>query len=48
MGKESLTFSDIAIEKHKSYHYKSPIFSKDVDTENVLVSHMICILCILW
>ena len=28
MSKEILTFGDIEIEKHKFYHYKSPIFKK--------------------
>ena len=26
MGREILIFGDIEIEKHKSFHYKSPIF----------------------
>ena len=29
---------NIEIEKHPFYHYKSPIFLDDVDTENILVS----------
>ena len=41
MGKEILPFSDIEIEKSKFYHHKSPIFLKDIDTENVLVSKKI-------
>ena len=28
MCKEMLTFDDIEIEKHKFYHYKSPIFKR--------------------
>ena len=35
MGKE--TFGDVEIEKNKFYRYKSTTFSKDVDTENVLL-----------
>ena len=41
MGKEILTFSDIEIEKNKLYHYKSPIFLKDVDVKKVFVSSKI-------
>ena len=40
-GKEILTFGDIEIEKNKFYHYKSPIFLKDVDIEKALVSNKI-------
>ena len=39
MGKEILMFGDIEIKKHKLYRYKSPIFSEDVDIDNVLVSN---------
>ena len=31
MGKESLTFGDIEIEKHEFYRDKSPIFLENVD-----------------
>ena len=41
MGKKTLTFSDIEIEKHKFYRCNSPIFLKDVSTKNVLVSKKI-------
>ena len=41
MGKEIITFGDIKVEKHKSYHYQSPIFLEDVDIDNVLVSNKI-------
>ena len=40
MGEEVLTLGDIEIRK-KFYHYKSPIFLKDVDIEKVLVSNKI-------
>ena len=36
MGKGILTFRDVDIEKNQFYHYKSPIFLKNVDTEKVL------------
>ena len=36
MGKGILTFGDVDIEKNQLYHYKSPIFLKNVDTEKVL------------
>ena len=38
MGKKILAFGDIEIEKNKFYRHKTPIFLKDVDIENVLVS----------
>ena len=38
MGKWILISSNIETEKHPFYHYKSPIFLDDVDTENILVS----------
>ena len=38
MGKEMLTFRDTKFEKKKFYHHRSPIFSKDLDIEKVLVS----------
>ena len=38
MGKETLTFGNIEIQKNIFYRYKSPIFKKDVDIEKVLVS----------
>ena len=37
ISKDILTFSDINIENHKSYHQKSPIFSEDVDIENISI-----------
>ena len=37
MGKETLTFGNIEIEKNNFYHHKTPIFWGDVDTEKVLV-----------
>ena len=30
MSKEILTFGDIEIVKHQSYHYKNPIFLEDI------------------
>ena len=36
MGKEILTFGDVDIEINQFYHYKSPIFKKNVDIEKVL------------
>ena len=39
MGKETLTFGDIKIEKYKFYYHKTPILLKDVDIEKVLVSN---------
>ena len=41
LSKEILTFGDIEIEKHKFHCHKSPIFLKDVDIENVLISKKI-------
>ena len=41
MGKEILTFGDIAIEKDKFYRYKSPISLEDVDINNISVSNKI-------
>ena len=38
MVEEIITFDDIEIEKHEFHRYKNPIFSEDVDIENVLVS----------
>ena len=38
MGKETLTFGDIEIEKNKFYHNKTPIFLKDIDIEKVVSS----------
>ena len=35
MGKETLTLGNIEIEENRLYHYKSPIFKKDVDILNV-------------
>ena len=40
ISKEIITFGDIKIEK-KNFRYKSPIFLKDVDIEEVLVSNKI-------
>ena len=36
-----MLFDDIEIEKHKFYHYKSPIFLEYVDINKVLVSNKI-------
>ena len=41
MGQEILTSGDIKIEKYKFYPHKTPIFLKDLDIENVLVSNKI-------
>ena len=41
MGKETLTFGDIEIEKNKFYSHKSPVPVSDIDIENVLVSKKI-------
>ena len=41
MGKEILTFGDIEIEKNKFYRNKTPIFSKGVDIDKVLLSNTI-------
>ena len=41
MDKEILQFGFIEIESHKFYRYKSLIFLKNVDIENVLVSDRI-------
>ena len=41
MGKETLTFGDIEIEKNKFDSYKSPCPLRDVDIEKVLVSNKI-------
>ena len=41
MGKEILTFGDFEIEKHKFYWYKSLIFCKGADIENLSVSNKI-------
>ena len=41
MGKEILKFCNIEIEEDKLYRYKNPIFLKDVDTNNILVSNKI-------
>ena len=30
MGKETITFSDIEVEKHKFHQYKNPILAYDV------------------
>ena len=38
MGEEILMFGDIEIEKNKFYCHKTPILSRDVDIEKVLVS----------
>ena len=39
MVKEILTSGDIEIKKNKFYRNKTPIFLKDVDIEEVLVSN---------
>ena len=41
MGKEILTFSDIAIEKNKFSSHKILITLRDTDIEKVLVSNKI-------
>ena len=41
MGKDILTVGDNEIETNKFYHHKTPIFSKDVDIEKLLVSNKI-------
>ena len=37
MGKQTLTFGDIEIEKYKFYRYKSPALLRSLDIEKVLV-----------
>ena len=41
MVEEIITVGDLEIEKHKLHRYKSPIFLKDVDINNVVVSNKI-------
>ena len=41
MGKETLTFGNIEIEKNKFYRWNTPIILKNVDIEKVLVSNKI-------
>ena len=41
MGKETLTFHNIEIEKNKFYCNKTPISLEDVDIEKVLASNKI-------
>ena len=41
MGKQSLTFRDIEIEKNKFYRHKTPISLRHVDIEKVLASDKI-------
>ena len=41
MGKEIKTFSDIEIEKIEFYRYKTPIFYKNVDIDNITLSNKI-------
>ena len=41
MGKEIWTFGDIEVEKNKFYHNKTPIFSKNVDIDEVLACNKI-------
>ena len=41
MGKEIITPADNEIEKHKFQYYKNPIFSEDVNIDNVLLSNKI-------
>ena len=41
MGREILTFDNIEIEKNKFYQNKTPIFLRNLDIEEVLVSHKI-------
>ena len=45
MGKETLTFGNIEIEKNNFYHHKTPIFWGDVDTEKVLVLSTLLVTC---
>ena len=41
MGKETLTFGNIEIEKKKNYRNKTTTFLKDIDIEELLVSNKI-------
>ena len=41
MGKETLTFGHIEIEKNRFYRHKTPVLLKDVDIEKVLISKKI-------
>ena len=41
MGKEILTFGDTEVEKYEFYCHTRPIFLKDVDIEELLVSKKI-------
>ena len=36
-----MIFGDIEIKKYKFYHYKSPIFFKGIDIDNISVSNKI-------
>ena len=35
MGKEIITFGDLAIEKYKFHHYKVSVFLEDEDIDNI-------------
>ena len=41
MTKEILRFGNMKIEKHKFWHYESPIILEDVDIDNTLFSNKI-------
>ena len=41
MGKKIIAFCDNKIEKQKFYRYKNPIFLKDVQIDNLLISNKI-------
>ena len=41
MGKQTLKFGIIEIEKNKFYQSKTPIFLEDIDIEKVLLSNKI-------
>ena len=41
MGKETITFDNIEIEKPNFYHYKTPIFYEDTGFKNILVPNKI-------
>ena len=39
MGKEIITFSNTEIEKQKFHHHKNPIFLKNIEIGNILISN---------
>ena len=41
MGKKSITFGDIEIEKHNFHCYENLTFLEDADIDNILVSNKI-------